>query len=145
MSRMLRFPTEEALRAALRAPKAKAPDAKAAFHALGRLPAGAMNKTEAKFHQYLVEQQLAGRILWHRFEGITLRLAKRTSITIDFAVLQSSGLLQMIDVKGSPAIFTDDARAKMKIAAATFPFEFMVAYPRAQKDGGGWHIEMVEG
>ena len=47
----------------------------------------------------------------------------------------------MIDVKGSKAMVTDDARAKMKVAAELYPFVFKVAYPRAK--GEGWDIEEI--
>lgn len=113
------------------------------LQALGRLPKGTMNKTEALFAQYLDMQKIANKVLWYKFEGIKLMLAPNTSITVDFAVLSDTGILEMIDVKGAKAIFSDDARAKMKIAAATYPFVFKVAYPIAQKDGGGWKIEEI--
>lgn len=113
------------------------------MQALGRLPKGHMNKTEGSFAQHLDMEKLANKILWYKFEGIKLMLAANTSITVDFAVLPATGVLEMIDVKGSKHIFTDDARAKMKVAAAMYPFVFKVAYPIPQKEGGGWHIEEI--
>lgn len=123
--------------------KSKASDSVRKLQALGRLPKGTMNKSEQSFSRHLEMLKLAGDVLWFKFEGIKLRLAPNTSITIDFAVMDSSGVLEMIDVKGSKAIFTDDARAKMKVAAAMYPFVFKVAYPLSQKDGGGWDIEPI--
>jgi len=119
------------------------PDAKSKMQALGRLAKGTMNKSETAFSQRLEMQKHAGEVLWYKFEGIKLMLAANTSITVDFAVLPASGVLEMIDVKGSKGIFTDDARAKMKVAAAMYPFVFKVAYPIPQKEGGGWHIEEI--
>ena len=116
---------------------------KTGLQALGRLPKGTMNKSETAYAQRLEMQKHAGEVLWYKFEGIRLMLAANTSITVDFAVLPASGVLEMIDVKGSKAIFTDDARAKMKVAAAMYPFVFKVAYPLPQKDGGGWNIEVI--
>lgn len=113
------------------------------MQALGRLKTGEMNKTEARFAQYLDLQKHAGAVQWWKFEGIKLMLAKNTSITVDFAILPSDGVLTMLDVKGSKAIFTDDARAKMKIAAAMYPFVFKVAYPKPKGEGGGWIIEEI--
>ncbi len=46
--------------------------------ALGRMKAGRMNKTEAAYAARLDELKAAGEILWHSFEGVTLRLADRT-------------------------------------------------------------------
>lgn len=113
------------------------------MQALGRLPKGKMNRTESAYAQHLDMEKLANKILWYKFEGIKLMLAANTSITVDFAVLPANGVLEMIDVKGSKAIFTDDARAKMKVAAAMYPFVFKVAYPVPKKDGGGWKIEEI--
>jgi len=120
-----------------------AKSSKSSMQALGRLPRGTMNKTEQAFARYLDELKLAGAVLWYKFEGVKLMLAPNTSITVDFAVLPASGILEMIDVKGAKAIFTDDARAKMKVAAASYPFVFKVAYPIPQKDGGSWSIEPI--
>lgn len=111
------------------------------MQALGRMKAGAMNKTEARFAQLLELERHAGKVKWWKFEGIKLMLAKNTSITVDFAVLPDTDILTMIDVKGSKALFTDDARAKMKVAAELYPFVFKVAYPRAK--GEGWEIEEI--
>lgn len=114
----------------------------AKLQALGRLKAGKMNKTEARFAQYLDLLLHSGQVLWWKFEGIKLILAANTSLTVDFAVLPADGVLQMIDVKGSKAIFTDDARAKMKIAAEMFPFVFKAVYPEPKKAGAGWVFEV---
>ena len=82
------------------------------MQALGRMKTGEMNKTEARFAQLLELERHAGKVKWWKFEGIKLMLAKNTSITVDFAVLPDTDILTMIDVKGSKALFTDDARAK---------------------------------
>lgn len=124
-------------------PEAKQSNAKSKMQALGRLPKGTMNKSETAFAQQLEMQKHAGQVQWYKFEGIKLMIAPNTSITVDFAVLPASGVLEMIDVKGAKGIFTDDARAKMKVAAAMYPFVFKVAYPIPQKDGGGWQIEEI--
>ncbi|MEX3690802.1 hypothetical protein AB3X91_11845 [Paraburkholderia sp. BR14263] len=102
---------------------------------LGRMPCGAMNKTEAAYAQLLDARLAAGEILWYRFEGIKLRLAARTFITIDFAVIPRGAPLEFHEVKGR---WTDDARAKTKVAAEQFPFRFIAI----QRDGRhGWRTE----
>ncbi|QGZ58032.1 DUF1064 domain-containing protein [Paraburkholderia acidiphila] len=103
---------------------------------LGRQPGGKMNKTEAAYAAEVLAPQLhAGVILWYRFEAIKLRLADRTFITIDFPVITSAGQLEFREVKGR---WTDDARAKTKIAASQFPFRFIAI----QRDGRhGWRTE----
>lgn len=113
------------------------------LYALGRLKSGQQNRTEEAFDRHLAKLQHAGEILWYRFEGIKLRLADRTHITVDFAVMRRDGLLEMIDVKGAAAVVMDDSKAKIKIAAEQFPFVFKLAFPVAKKDGGGWRIEEI--
>lgn len=139
----MRF-TEEDLKA-LQSRKAapKQPTSKNKLQALGRLKAGEMNKTEARFAARLKLLEHGGDVLWWKFEAIKLIIAPNTSITVDFAVLPASGILTMIDVKGSKAIVTDDFRAKVKVAAAMFPFVFQVAYPKPKGEGDGWVIEEI--
>ena len=111
------------------------------WQALGRLPKGRMNKTETAYAAQLELRKSAGEVAWYRFEGVKLRLAESTFLTVDFAVMLSDGQLQMHECKGSKSIFTDDARVKMKVAAEAYPFLFLVVYPRSKRDGGGWLVE----
>lgn len=99
------------------------------LHALGRLPKGVMNKTEAKYATLLDLRLRCGEILWYRFECMTFKLAKLTGYTPDFMVMLADGSLEAHEVKGAKAIFKDDARAKVKISADIFPIRFIVAYP----------------
>ena len=144
----MRFTEEEFNQLQARQAKSKSPapkqsTSKAKLHALGRKKKGEMNATEAKFANYLRGLEITGEILWWRHEGIKLQLADNTTLTVDFNVMMSDGLLVMIDVKGAKAIIEDDAKAKMKIAAGMYPFVFRYAFPRAQKDGGGWIFEDI--
>ena len=107
-------------------------------YALGRLKAGAMNKTEAAYAQCLAIQKHAGEILWFAFEGVKLRLADNTFYSPDFAVMTANGELEMHEVKG---YWEDDARVKIKVAAALFPMRFVAVTVRAKKLGGGWATE----
>ena len=107
-------------------------------YALGRLKAGAMNKTEAAYDAHLGLLQAAGEIQWRRFEGLKLRLADNTFYTPDFAVMAADGVIECHEVKG---YWMDDARAKIKIAADQYPFRFVAIQARAKKDGGGWKEE----
>ncbi len=116
---------------------------KRSFLAKGRLAQGERNKTEAAYAEHLKAEQYAGRVAWFKFEGVKLRLADNTFLTVDFAVMTADCSLEMHDVKGAPAIYTDDAKVKMKVAARFFPFVFRVAFPRKVKDGGGWDVREV--
>lgn len=113
------------------------------LQALGRLKPGQMNKTEKRYDEHLDALLHHGVIAWYKFEGITLKLAPDCRLTVDFAVMTADGLIEMHDVKGSPHVFTDDAKVKMKVAASAFPFVFKVAFPLPAKDGGGWRVETI--
>lgn len=109
--------------------------------ALGRLKPGAMNKTEAEYAQILELRKATGEVAWYAFEGVKLRLADKTFYTPDFAVMLSTGLLEMHEVKGH---WMDDARVKIKVAAEQFPFRFLAVKKRAKRDGGGFAEEVFE-
>lgn len=109
-------------------------------YALGRLKTGEMNKTEAAYAKHLDLLKHRGEILWFKFEGVKLRLADNTFLSPDFFVLRADGVLEVREVKG---FWTDDARAKTKIAADMYPFPFLIVKARAKKDGGGFSEELV--
>lgn len=111
---------------------------KATVYALGRLKPGTMNKTEAAYAHFLEGRKFAGEVLWYKFEGLKFRLADKTFYTPDFAVLLTDGTFQIHEVKGH---WMDDARAKIKVAAELYPFEFIAVKVRAKRDGGGWARE----
>lgn len=107
-------------------------------YGLGRLKSGAMNKTEQAYAAYLAQLQAVGGILWHKFEGMKLRLADNTFYTPDFAVMRPDGQIELHEVKG---FWQDDARVKIKVAADMYPFKFLAIKARAKKSGGGWEVE----
>lgn len=109
------------------------------IYALGRLPAGTMNRTEEAYAAFLELRKRAGEIAWYRFEGIKLRLADKTFLTVDFAVMLSDGQLEMHDVKGGP--IQEDALVKLKVAAEAYPLAFYIA--RKGKTANGWAITQV--
>lgn len=113
------------------------------LQALGRLKPGQMNKTEAAYDLHLDALKHHGDILWYRFEAITLKLAPDCRLTLDFAVMAADGTLELHDTKGSPRIWTDDAKVKMRVAASLFPFVIKVAFPIPKRDGGGWRVETI--
>lgn len=124
-------------------PAAPAPKGMQLMQAKGRMAKGEMNATEAKYAAHLDQLRLAGDVLWWEFEAIKLQLAPDTTLTVDFSVMLADGTLEMHDVKGAKAIYTDDAKVKMKVAASKFPFVFRVVFPVKKADGGGWNIELV--
>ena len=109
------------------------------YYAKGRLKAGDLNKTEEAYRQHLEILKRAGEIVWYRFEGIRLILAEGCSYTPDFAVMRPDGMIELHEVKGAKALFRDDARVKVKMAAELFPFKIIVVYPKPRKMG--WEME----
>lgn len=111
-----------------------------ALRALGRLPAGQMNKTEARYAAHLEVLKNLGLVKWWAFEAITFRLAPRTSYTPDFLVLTRDDLLECHEVKGALAVVQEDARVKVKVAAAMFPLVFKLVVPSKQ-NRASWDVE----
>lgn len=107
-------------------------------YALGRLKTGERNRTEAAYESLLRTRQIAGEVVWFRFEGVKLRLADNTFYTPDFAVMVADGQIELHEVKG---FWADDARVKIKVAADQYPFRFIAVRARSKRDGGGWDIE----
>jgi hypothetical protein len=106
------------------------------FLAKGRLKPGEMNNTEKEYNHLLLLRQAAGEVLWFQFEAFKLRLGSdfKTTYSPDFVVMAADGVIECHEVKSH---WTDDARAKTKIAAAQFPFRFLAI----KKDGKGWKQE----
>ena len=107
------------------------------LQALGRLKAGAMNKTESEYAGMLEARRRAGEIVWWAFEPFKIRLADRTFYDVDFGVMLSSGELEVHEVKGGFA--TDDAMVKIKVAAEHFPARFFLC----RKQRGAWEVRTV--
>lgn len=97
--------------------------------------AGEMNKTEAAYAAYLDGLKKDGVIADYRFEAVKLRLADKTFYTPDFVVLAPDGVLEMHEVKG---FWEEDARVKIKVAAAQFPFRFVAV----KKTKNNWDREV---
>lgn len=98
---------------------------------------GEMNKLEEAYSWVLEARKRAGEIQWWGYEQMTLKLADGVRYTPDFAVLtlgiNTTGQLEFHEVKG---YMRDDARVKLKVAAAMFPFKFLLV----RKSGQGWEI-----
>ena len=113
------------------------------LQALGRLPVGQMNKTEKAYELHLKKMLNDGIILWYKFEAIKFRLADRTYYTPDFLVLNGRNELEVHEVKGSPAIFLDDAKVKVKACADMYPMIFLVAFPKKGTRMTEWDVNEV--
>jgi hypothetical protein len=103
--------------------------------ALRKAP-GEMNKTEEAYSKHLDLQVKAGLLISHQFDALKLRLADKTFYTPDFFVVNARYLIEIHEVKG---FWEEDARIKIKVAAALFPFVFKAAvWDRKTKQ---WVIE----
>ena len=111
---------------------------KLSTRALGRLPAGSMNKTEAAYAAFLDTLIACKDVLWWKFEGVKLRLADNTFYSPDFFVLRADGALECHEVKG---FWQDDARVKIKVAADLYPMQFIAVQALPKGKGGGWKVE----
>jgi hypothetical protein len=56
-------------------------------------------------------------------------------------VLRPNGEIELHEVKGTLAVFQDDARVKVKVAASQYPFRMFVVFPKGKRQGCGWNIE----
>lgn len=113
-----------------------------ALRAKGRMKKGELNRTESSYAQYLEGEKQSGRVADYWFESLKLKVADGTCwYTPDFMVLLPDGRLELHEVKGSPRVFFDDAKCKVKVVATSFPFVMKVVYPRAKKNGGGWDVD----
>lgn len=110
-----------------------------------RVP-GTMNRTEHAYAANLAEKVALGLIDSYWFESMTLKLAPDTRWTPDFLVFMPDGEIQFHEVKGrnkktSKPRIEDHSFVKIKVAAAMFPFRFIVVWPNGL---GGWDSKEME-
>lgn len=119
---------------------AKQDAARKRFQALGRLPKGTMNDTEAEYSQLLEQKKRSGEILDWRFHPMNVRLAPRVFYEVDFLVLTADLQVQIHEVKGGYT--TDKGQMKIRLCADALPwFGFFKATKLPKRDGGGWKME----
>jgi len=100
------------------------------------MPTGTMNGLESRYVREVLEpRRIAEDVFSYDFEAIKLRLAKKTFYTPDFVVVRSDGAVEFHEVKG---FWEDDARVKIKVAAARFPCFLFVAAQHKKKQ---WQTE----
>lgn len=118
----------------------RAAEATRKFQALGRLPKGKMNKTEAAYAEELERQRQLGLIVGYKFHPMNLRLASNAFYEVDFLVLDRNMQLSIHETKGG--FTTDKGALKIRLACEAMPwFRFFKCTKLAAKAGGGWKIE----
>ncbi len=105
------------------------------MQALGRLKPGKMNKSESAYAAHLESLKKAGELHSYQFEAIKFRLADNTFYSPDFLVISANMFVEVHEFKG---FWQDDARVKIKVAAALYPFFRFVA---VTKDKNGYQYE----
>lgn len=95
---------------------------------------GEMNATEKAYAQHLDKLKAVGEVIDWSFESMKLKLGKACFYTPDFVVITPDGI-EVHEVKGH---WEDDARVKIKVAAAKFWWFKFIAI---QKDRAGWKVE----
>ena len=93
-----------------------------------------MNKTERARAIELEAMKRTGLIVAWWYEQWTFKLADDLRYTPDFVVQKPDGTLEVEETKG---YWRDDARAKIKMFVAQFPFPTR-AYTQIK---GGWDVE----
>lgn len=116
------------------APPFKLPANEPGAYALGCLPVSKMNKLESAYDAHLWQLRHQGEIIWHKYEGIKLKLADNTFYTPDFFVVTKDRELECRETKG---FMRDDAAVKIKVAASLYPFRFRLV---RKAKGGLWDI-----
>lgn len=101
---------------------------------------GKMNGLETQYSLHLSSLVAQGIIREYSFEVETLKIGeKRCSYTPDFRVIMPDGTLEFHEVKG---FWRDDARVKLKAAAAQHPYVFRAAtWNNKAKE---WVIETIQ-
>ena len=107
--------------------------------AQARHTTGTMNKTEAAYEQHLALRVKAGEIQSYMFEPMSLRLGKSCFYMPDFMVVTIEGFVAFHEVKG---FWREDARVKIKVAAAKFPMFVFLAVQRSKRSRNGWTTEV---
>jgi hypothetical protein len=98
---------------------------------------GRMNGLEKKYAAHLELRRATGEIRDWKFEPLKLKLAPATFYQPDFGVQLPDGRIELHETKGH---WEDDARVKVKVAAALFGW-FRFVGVRWDKDAKDWKFE----
>ncbi len=113
-----------------------------------RKVAGQMNKLEARYAEYLKEQQRMGYVEWFAYEGVKFKLADKTYYTPDFIIMRPDGAIEIHDTKGTTTakrksgervkqpFYEEHSAIKIKACADKFPFRFFMVWLNA----GVWEL-----
>lgn len=100
-----------------------------------------MNRSEARYVREVLDLRCArGELRRYAFEPFRIRLAPNTFYRPDFLLWLADGVVEIHEIKGH---WEDDARVKIKVAAALNPWwRFVAVYPPRSKNGV-WQYEEI--
>lgn len=98
-----------------------------------------MNKTEQARAIDLEAMKRAGLIVQWWYEKWTFNLADDLRYTPDFVIQKPDGSLEVEEVKG---FWRDDARAKVKMFVALYPFPVRAYSLAKNKTSKTWEVEV---
>jgi hypothetical protein len=105
-------------------------DVQSPIRARGIVKEPKMNGMEAAYAGLLDLRKKCGEIVEYWFQAFTFKLADDCRYTPDFVVMLPDGVLEVYEVKG---FWRDDAKVKIRVASAMFPFSFRaVKYQKKQ-------------
>jgi hypothetical protein len=98
-----------------------------------------ISKTQAAYAREVLEPlKRAGRVIRYYHEPLKFKLADKTYYTPDYLVIYNDWHIGFIEVKGRKGDgpwCEEDAKVKIKVAAAMYPFPFTMVWPQKV---GGW-------
>jgi hypothetical protein len=102
------------------------------------------SRTEQRYALLLGQWQETGQVLRWRYEAMRLRLAPRTTLTVDFWLTMPPALadprMQLHEVKGGFDVRQEESLVKLKQAAALYPeYRFFKVHYGDQQ----WHWREV--
>lgn len=95
------------------------------------------SKLEARYAGHLDAQRTVGEIREVRYESLTVKLAKHTTLTPDFLLDMPDRTVEIHEVKGQ---IREDAWVKLKVAASLWPWFRWFVVTRKK---GEWIIKRV--
>lgn len=107
----------------------RAAESRRRWQALGRLPKGTMNKTEAAYAKDLDERKRTGDVIEWRFHPMNIRLGPGVFYEVDFLVLRRDQTVEIHETKGGYT--SDKGQMKIRLAAAALPWFRMLKVHQA--------------
>lgn len=103
------------------------------FTKAGRLPTGAMNKTERRYADKLEALKRNGEIIDWYFEAVKFRLANNCYYTPDFMIIDNTNVICFEEIKGG--YIMEDSLIKWKTVSEKYPYFHFKMLSYSAKEG----------